>query len=80
MFDAKEEKASFKLENESQPNIRHFGDRYIYILLGACMWLSGKCGLVALSGDGLMRPGSRAMYLGGRPGSLKWQWFIRVQV
>ena len=29
MFDAKEEKASFKLENESQPNVRHFGDRYI---------------------------------------------------
>ena len=29
MFDAKEEKASFKLENESQPNVRHFGDRYL---------------------------------------------------
>ena len=42
--------------------------------LGACMWLSrsGKGGLVALSGNGLMYPGSRAMYLGGHPGSLKW--------
>ena len=29
MFEVKDEKASFKLENESQPNIRHFGDRYI---------------------------------------------------
>ena len=28
------------------------------------MLLFGKCGLVALSGEGLMRPGSRAMYLG----------------
>ena len=35
---------------------------------------------VALSDEGLMRPGSRAMYLGGWPGSLKWRWFIRVQV
>ena len=39
--------------------------------LGACVWLSGKCGLVALSGDGLMCPGSRVMYQGGWPGSLK---------
>ena len=29
MFDAKEEKASFKLENERKPNVHHFGDRYI---------------------------------------------------
>ena len=28
MFDAKEEKANFKVENESQPSIHHFGDRY----------------------------------------------------
>ena len=28
MFDTKEEKANFKLENESQPSIHHFGDRY----------------------------------------------------
>ena len=31
MFYAKEEKADFKLENESYPNIRHFFQIYTYI-------------------------------------------------
>ena len=33
MFDAKEEKASFKLENESQWNIRHYNYNWMSRLL-----------------------------------------------
>ena len=31
MFSAKEERANFKLENESQLSAHHLGDRFIYI-------------------------------------------------